>query len=72
MNPDGSNPHAITSKDDIDPTWSPDGSMIAFASNRSGAEAVICLEFEWEKGRQGNGPEGKWVDAAVGHPMERS
>ena len=27
MNPDGSNPHAITFHDDIDPTWSPDGSI---------------------------------------------
>ena len=36
MRTNGQNPHAITSKDDIDPTWSPDDSMIAFASNRSG------------------------------------
>lgn len=36
MNADGSNPRAITFKDDIDPTWSSDGSMIAFASSRSG------------------------------------
>src|SRR4030095_5478826 len=34
MNPDGSNPHAITFHDDIDPTWSLDGLQIAFASNR--------------------------------------
>ena len=40
MNPDGSNPRAITFKDDIDPTWSPDGSMIAFASNRSGSRQL--------------------------------
>lgn len=40
MNPDGSNPRAITFKDDIDPTWSPDGSMIAFASSRSGTRQL--------------------------------
>ena len=41
MNPDGSNPRAITFKDDIDPTWSPDGSMIAFASSRSGQRQLF-------------------------------
>jgi len=41
MNPDGSNPRALTFKDDIDPTWSPDGSMIAFASSRSGGRQLF-------------------------------
>jgi TolB protein len=44
MNPDGSNPRAITFKDDIDPTWSPDGSMIAFASNRSGQRQLYVAK----------------------------
>ncbi|HEX6269096.1 MAG TPA: DUF5050 domain-containing protein [Anaerolineales bacterium] len=43
MNADGSNPRAITFKDDIDPTWSPDGSMIAFASLRSGTRQLYVM-----------------------------
>jgi Tol biopolymer transport system component len=49
MNPDGSNPHALTSKDDIDPTWSPDGSMIAFASNRQGQRQLFVANANGRK-----------------------
>jgi TolB protein len=52
MNPDGSNPHAITFKDDIDPTWSPDGSMIAFASNRSGQRQLYVANANGKKVEQ--------------------
>ena len=43
MRADGGNPHAITHRDDIDPTWSPDGSMIAFASNRNGGKRQLYV-----------------------------
>jgi TolB protein len=49
MNPDGSNPHAITSHDDIDPTWAPDGSMIAFASNRQGQRQLFVANANGRK-----------------------
>jgi TolB protein len=49
MNPDGSNPHAITSQDDIDPTWSADGSMIAFASNRQGQRQLFVANANGKK-----------------------
>ena len=49
MNPDGSNPRAITTKDDIDPTWSPDGSMIAFASNRQGQRQLFVANANGKK-----------------------
>jgi TolB protein len=49
MNPDGSNPHPITSKDDIDPTWSADGSMIAFASNRQGQRQLFVANANGKK-----------------------
>lgn len=52
MNPDGSNPHAITFKDDIDPTWSPDGSMIAFASSRSGKRQLYVANANGKKAEQ--------------------
>ena len=49
MNADGSDPHPITFKDDIDPTWSPDGSMIAFASSRSGTRQLYVASANGKK-----------------------
>ena len=44
MRADGKNPHPITNRDDIDPTWSPDGSLIAFASSRSGERQLYIMD----------------------------
>lgn len=52
MKPDGSNPHALTNKDDIDPSWSPDGSMISFASSRSGARQLFVMNADGSDIRQ--------------------
>ena len=52
MKPDGSNPHALTTSDDIDPTWSPDGSMIAFASSRAGARQLFVMNADGSNVRQ--------------------
>jgi tol-pal system beta propeller repeat protein TolB len=72
MRPDGGNPHAITTRDDIDPTWSPDGSMIAFASSRSGKRQLYVMEKNGSDirqitdlndmgGRSTWSPDGKWL-----------
>ncbi|MFN8399401.1 MAG: DUF5050 domain-containing protein [Anaerolineales bacterium] len=52
MKPDGSNAHALTNKDDIDPSWSPDGSMISFASSRAGARQLFVMNSDGTNIRQ--------------------
>jgi TolB protein len=52
MRPDGGNPRRLTNRDDIDPTWSPDGSMIAFASSRGGARQLFVMEADGTNIRQ--------------------
>ena len=45
MRTDGNNPHPISSgPEDIDPTWSPDGSRIAFASARTGQRQLYIMD----------------------------
>ena len=52
MRPDGKNPHPLTDRDDIDPTWSSDGSMIAFASNRAGDRQLFVMDADGSNIRQ--------------------
>ena len=52
MRADGNNPHPLTTRDDIDPTWSADGSMIAFASNRSGDRQLYVMNYDGSDIRQ--------------------
>ena len=52
MKANGKNPHALTSKDDIDPTWSPDGSMIAFASSRAGKRQLFVANASGKNAEQ--------------------
>jgi len=52
MDADGDNPRALTNRDDIDPTWSPDGSMIAFASSRAGQRQLFVMNADGSNVRQ--------------------
>ena len=52
MRADGNNPHPLTTKDDIDPTWSPDGMKIAFASSRSGSRQLYVMDSDGSEVQQ--------------------
>jgi Tol biopolymer transport system component len=53
MRSDGNNPHAISSgPEDIDPTYSPDGMFIAFASARSGQRQLYVMGRDGSNLRQ--------------------
>ncbi|HCK66041.1 MAG TPA: hypothetical protein DHW49_07225 [Anaerolineae bacterium] len=46
IRPDGSGLKRLTNRDDIDPSWSPDGSMISFASSRAGARQLFVMNAD--------------------------
>jgi tol-pal system beta propeller repeat protein TolB len=52
MNVNGKDPHPITDHNDIDPTWSPDGSMIAFASSRQEMRQLFIMNADGSNIRQ--------------------
>ena len=52
MKVNGNAPRALTTKNDIDPTWSPDGSMIAFASSRRGERQLFIMDADGSNIRQ--------------------
>jgi Tol biopolymer transport system component len=53
MRTDGKNPHAVSSgPDDIDPTYSPNGLMIAFASARTGRRQLYVMDRDGSEVRQ--------------------
>jgi tol-pal system beta propeller repeat protein TolB len=72
MGPEGEKPHRLTDRDDIDPTWSPDGSRIAFASSRAGNRQLFIMDADGSNieqltdlnnmgGRSTWSPDGKWI-----------
>ena len=52
MRTSGKKAHPITDRDDIDPTWSPDGSMVAFASSRAGWRQLFVMNADGTDIRQ--------------------
>jgi serine/threonine protein kinase len=71
MDADGENQRQLTTEDAVEPTVSPDGSLIAFASNRTRTSHIFLMDADGGNVRQltngshENGatfsPDGKWV-----------
>lgn len=81
MERSGANPHQIHAQG-WDPTWSPDGSQILFASNveganqlfvmdRNGANARRVTDFDSLRGRSDWSPDGAWMITYNGAAWKR-
>lgn len=85
MNRDGSDPHAVWGPPDgnaWDPTWSPDGQQILFASDRSGRVQLYVVNLDGSglrqvteavnlRGRSDWSPQG-WMTTYSGTPWHRN
>ena len=82
MNRDGSNPHKIPNATGWDPTWSPDGSMILFASEMQGGVQLFRIRLDGGelqkisnlpaiRGRSDWSPDGQFIVTYSGQPWNR-
>lgn len=81
MERSGANPHKIHPQG-WDPTWSPDGTQILFASNMEGANQLFVMDanganvrrvtnFDSLRGRSDWSPDGGWMVTYNGQPWHR-
>jgi Tol biopolymer transport system component len=81
MERSGANPHMIHAQG-WDPTWSPDGMQILFASNMAGANQLFVMDangvnvrrvtdFDSLRGRSDWSPDGAWMVTYNGQPWKR-
>jgi TolB protein len=86
MRLDGGNARPVSSDDSqgIDPTWSPEGDQIAFASNREGPTQIYIMNPDGSRlrqvtrgvrdmvGRISWSPDGEWLDFYDGPNGDRN
>lgn len=82
MEPDGDDPNNIPSINGWDPTWSPDGSRILFASDKDGAVQLYTVRIDGSqvrritslpaiRGRSDWSPDGQFIVTYSGEPWNR-